>query len=143
MAWTQATFQQTRGQMIAIDGKTVRGTDANLDLVSAWATVNRISLGQYKVDDKSNEITTIPDLLTLLMLEDAIVKIDAMGCQKAIADQIVEQQVDYVLAVKANQGKLYELVEARFALTDDERFVNHPQRDYTMNEDRHNGWLER
>jgi len=143
IAWTQATFQRTRGQVIAIDGKTVRGVDANLHLVSAWATVNGISLGQYKVDDKSNEITAIPELLSLLTLEDAIVTIDAMGCQKAIADQIVEQKADYVLAVKKNQGKLYQLVEARFALTDDERFVNHPQPDYTVTEERRNGWVER
>ncbi len=79
-----------------------------IDMVSAWATTNRLVLGQRKVDEKSNEITAIPELLRLLDLEGCIVTIDAMGCQTKIAEQIVEQGGDYLLAVKANQGHLHE-----------------------------------
>jgi predicted transposase YbfD/YdcC len=130
IGWTQEVFHPTEGQVVAVDGKTVRGARSGLHLVSAWASANGICLGQTKVDGKTNEITAIPPLLELLMLKGCIVTLDAMGCQKAIAEQIVEQQADYVLAVKANQGQLYEYVEARFALTDDPRFVNQPQPDY-------------
>ena len=83
-------------------------------MVSAWASQNRLVLGQVKVDEKSNEITAIPKLLKVLYLQGCIVTLDAMGCQKAIVSQIVEQGADYVITVKANQGKLYEQVEALF-----------------------------
>ena len=102
---------------IAIDGKTQRGSHdrgkgkAALHLISAWAVENHLILGQEAVDQKSNEITAIPKLLELLDLGGALVTIDAMGCQKEIAEQIVEQDGDYVLAVKENQPTLYTEIE--------------------------------
>jgi len=104
-------------KQIAIDGKTQRGSHdrgkgkAALHLVSAWAVENHLILGQEAVDQKSNEITAIPKLLELLDLEGALVTIDAMGCQKEIAEQIVEQGGDYILAVKENQPTLYAEIE--------------------------------
>lgn len=139
IAWTQAVFVQTKGQVIAIDGKTVCGIPAGLHLVSAWASLNGICLGQRKVAKKSNEITAIPDLLDILLLKGCIVTLDAMGCQKTIAEKIVAQQADYVLAVKGNQGNLYHHIETRFALTDDPRFRNHPQPDYSETVERGHG----
>src|SRR6266542_3103167 len=101
----------TFGRVFArIDGKTLRHSfDTELGLspihmVSAWATTNRLVLGQLKVADKSNEITAIPELLKTLDIAGCIVTIDAMGCQKSIARQIIELQGDYVLALKGNQG---------------------------------------
>jgi predicted transposase YbfD/YdcC len=108
------------GRHIAIDGKTLRGsfdTAAKknpLHLVSAWASEARLTLGQIAVDSKSNEITAIPLLLELLNLKGATVTIDAMGCQKEIAAQIVEQKGDYVLALKGNHEKLFAAVEQEF-----------------------------
>jgi predicted transposase YbfD/YdcC len=115
-SWVKAVSQLTQGQVIAIDGKTLRRSHdrANgksaIHLVSAWASANHLVLGQLKVDDKSNEITAIPELLEVLELSGCIITIDAMGCQKDIARQIVEQGADYVLALKKNQGKLYQTV---------------------------------
>ena len=111
LSWVQNTFQVTEGQVVAIDGKSLRGSGASggkghLHLVSAWATANGISLGQRKVKNKSNEITAIPGLLNLLLLKGCIVTIDAMGCQTDIAERIIQGQADYVLAVKGNQGTL-------------------------------------
>ncbi len=82
--------------------------------VSAWATENRLVLGQVKVDDKSNEITAIPELLKVLSLNGCIVTIDAMGCQREIVKQIIQGGGDYVIALKKNQGGLYERAEALF-----------------------------
>ncbi len=120
MSWIQAIYEVSKGQIIAIDGKKLRrshdrtlGKDA-IHMVSAWASENRLVLGQRKVDDKSNEITAIPDLLDLLDVSGCIVTIDAIGCQKAIAEQIVEQGADYVLALKKNQGRLFEDVHGFF-----------------------------
>jgi predicted transposase YbfD/YdcC len=104
-------------KQIAIDGKTQRGSHdrgkgkAALHLVSAWAVENHLILGQEAVDQKSNEITAIPKLLELLDLEGALVTIDAMGCQKEIAEQIIQQGGDYILAVKENQPTLYAGIE--------------------------------
>jgi hypothetical protein len=110
--WGQAICEVLEGQVGAIDGKTSRrshnrsiGKEA-IHMVSAWATESQLVLGQTKVD-KSNEITAIPALLDLLELSGCIVTIDAIGCQKEIASQIVEQGADYVLALKANQGTLH------------------------------------
>ena len=120
MQWVRA-LQQVRGDLIAIDGKTHRGTHdrpngkAALHLVSAWAAENRLVLGQVAVDDKSNEITAIPILLDLLDLEGCTVTIDAMGCQTEIADQIVRRGGNYVLALKGNQPTLYDDIQALFA----------------------------
>lgn len=118
--WVQAVFQISDGQLIAVDGKTLRGSyergskQGMIHMVSAWATQNRLVLGQRKVHEKSNEITAIPELLAVLDLDGALVSIDAMGCQTAIAAQIVEQQGDYVLALKGNQGSLHEDVVQLF-----------------------------
>lgn len=108
------------GKHIAIDGKTLRGSfdkaaDHNpLHLVSAWASEARLTLGQVAVDSKSNEITAIPLLLELLDLKEATVTIDAMGCQKEIAAQIVAGSGDYVLALKGNHEKLHDAVGEEF-----------------------------
>src|SRR5207245_9541499 len=103
--------------VIAIDGKTSRrssqktGGKAPIHMVSAFAARQRLVLGQVKVADKSNEIVAIPKLLAMMAIEGAIVTIDAMGCQRDIAAQIMEQKADYVLALKGNQGSLREDVE--------------------------------
>jgi predicted transposase YbfD/YdcC len=111
-------------QVVAVDGKTLRrshdrrsGKEA-LHLVSAWATESGLVVGQVATDAKSNELTAIPTLLRLLALEGATVTIDAMGCQTAIAQQIVEQQADYVLALKDNQPTLHERVRLAFVDAD-------------------------
>jgi predicted transposase YbfD/YdcC len=112
VGWMQAVAEVVAGQVVAIDGKTLRRSydrrcaKAAIHMVSAWATQNRVVLGQLKTEEKSNEITAIPELLKVLDVKGCIVTIDAMGCQKAIARQIVEQEADYVLALKPNQGTL-------------------------------------
>lgn len=127
-AWVAAIRTVIPGEIIAIDGKTLRRSHdrakglAALHVVSAWATANRVVLGQVATEAKSNEITAIPALLALLMLKGAIVTIDAMGCQTKIAEQIVTQGGDYVLALKGNQGKLAAEVE--------EAFIDADARDY-------------
>jgi predicted transposase YbfD/YdcC len=116
LSWMQAVQEITESRLIAIDGKTLRGSydrqdgKAAIHMVSAWATENKLSLGQVVVDAKSNEITAIPELLGVLELSGAIVTIDAMGCQREIAAKIRERGGDYVLAVKQNQPTLYERV---------------------------------
>jgi len=119
-SWIQAVFTQTRGQVVALDGKTLRRSHDNargkaaIHMVSAWATENTLVLGQLKVEDKSNEITALPALLRLLSLEGCIVTIDAMGCQTAIAQEILDARAEYVLALKENQGTLYQDVVLAF-----------------------------
>src|SRR3954452_20992550 len=119
--WMQTLAELLGVKHIAIDGKTLRGSGqasthlGPLHLVSAWATQNHLTLGQVAVADKSNEITAIPRLLELLELSGAIVTIDAMGCQKDIARQIREGGGHYVLAVKNNQERLLEDVQACMA----------------------------
>jgi predicted transposase YbfD/YdcC len=114
--WTQAVAGATGGEIIALDGKTARGSQDRvrgrrpLHMVSAWACRNRLVLGQEATEEKSNEITAIPKLLEMLELKGAIVTIDAMGCQRAIAAQIVAQDGDYVLGLKGNQSALQESV---------------------------------
>lgn len=109
--WVLGLQGITKG-VIAIDGKSLRRAGANGEklphIVSAWASEAGLTLGQIKCDDKSNEITAIPELLRTLHLEGAIVTIDAMGCQKAIAKQIVEAKADYVLALKGNQAMAHD-----------------------------------
>lgn len=120
LAWTRALHEQTGGQVVALDGKTLRRSfdraagKAALHLVSAWAEGSRLVLGQVAVDGKSNEITAIPALLSLLDLRGCTVTIDAMGCQKAIAEQSVAGGGDYVLALKGNQSTLHEDVRLFF-----------------------------
>ncbi len=116
--WTASLAEAVAGRVIAIDGKTLRRShDKNqkpLHLVSAFAAENRLVLSQQAVDDKSNEITAIPELLRMLDVKKAIVTIDAMGCQKEIAAQIKEQKADYVLALKDNQPTLHADVKELF-----------------------------
>ena len=116
--WVQAITAGLQLRHVAIDGKTLRGSGTAqlgpLHLVSAWATELNLSLGQVAVDSKSNEITAIPELLRLLELKGALVTIDAMGCQKAIAEQIIAAGADYVLAVKDNQPTLHADVQQLF-----------------------------
>ena len=113
VSWITALHEVTAGQLVAIDGKTLRqsfdkaGAKSALHRVSAWATANKISLGQVAVAEKSNEITAIPRLLDLLEIAGSVVTIDAMGCQTEIAEKIVEKEADYVLAVKGNQPALH------------------------------------
>ena len=108
------------GEIVSIDGKTLRGSSCNssnqkaIHIVSAWANENQVVLGQIKTEDKSNEITAIPKLLELLELENTIVTIDAMGTQKKIAEAIIEEKADYILALKKNQETLYDNVELFF-----------------------------
>jgi predicted transposase YbfD/YdcC len=120
LEWVQAVNVLTAGQVIAIDGKTVRRSHdkrrgkAALHVVSAWASANGLVLGQVATDAKSNEITAIPELLRLLDLKGCIVTIDAAGTQTAIAEQIVAAEGDYVLALKGNQKGLAEDVQRLF-----------------------------
>jgi predicted transposase YbfD/YdcC len=133
LSWVTALHEVTDGQVVAIDGKTLRrsfdraGSKSAIHMVSAWATANHISLGQVVVDAKSNEITAIPKLLEILDISGCLVTIDAMGCQKEIAQKIVDQKADYVLAVKDNQPKLCQAIGDFFSehLEDDLKQVSH------------------
>jgi predicted transposase YbfD/YdcC len=132
-AWVAEVAECLGLKQIAIDGKTQRRSHdrgkgkAALHLISAWAVGNHLILGQEAVDQKSNEITAIPKLLALLDLEGALVTIDAMGCQREIAEQIVEQKGDYLLTVKENQPTLYAEIERleQAALADDYAGASH------------------
>ena len=121
LAWVQDTVRLTGGQVVAIEGKTVRRSHDHaagrgpLHLVSAWATANGVVLGQAAVDGKSNEITAIPALLDVLALGGCVVTIDAMGCQKGIARAIRAREADYVLALKDNRPQLAADVASVFA----------------------------
>ncbi len=118
--WVQSVNQLTSGELISIDGKTLRSSDdtsndqAAIHMVNAWVVSQRLVLGQVKVDEKSNEITAIPELLKLLCLKGCILTIDAMGCQKDIVKQIVDQGGDYIITLKKNQKNLYSRVESLF-----------------------------
>jgi predicted transposase YbfD/YdcC len=120
LGWITSLHEVTAGQVVAIDGKTLRQSfdkaagKSAIHMVSAWATANHISLGQVIVEEKSNEITAIPKLLELVEISGASVTIDAMGCQTEIAETIVERKGDYVLAVKGNQPSLHAGVEEFF-----------------------------
>jgi predicted transposase YbfD/YdcC len=123
--WVSAISDVFQGQVVAVDGKTLRrshdkaiGKQA-IQMVSAWAAENRLVLGQMKVDDQSNEITAIPELLALLEVSGCIVTIDAIGCQKKIARAIVNRDADYVLALKENQGHLHEAFQDLFQYPDE------------------------
>jgi predicted transposase YbfD/YdcC len=120
LRWTQALAEATGGKLIAIDGKTLRRSHrqradlAALHLVTAWSSENGLTLAQVTVEDKSNEITAIPELLKLLNLKGCTVTIDAMGCQKEIVEEIRDAQAHYVLAVKDNQPHLHEDLSEHF-----------------------------
>lgn len=118
--WTQAIRDVLQAEVIAIDGKTLRRSHDKglgkgaIDMVSAWATANHLVLGQRKTAEKSNEITAIPELLRVLDVAGCIVTIDAMGCQTKIVETIVERGGDYIIAVKANQPRLYDDLQTMF-----------------------------
>ena len=117
--WVSSLGSIIKGQVIAVDGKTIRGAKSEgkkspFHLVSAWAEDNNVVLGQVRTEEKSNEITAIPQLLELVLIEDCTVTIDAMGCQQNIASKIIERGGDYILAVKQNQQQLYEDIEHVF-----------------------------
>jgi len=129
LGWIAELHEATAGQVVAIDGKTLRGSfdkasgKSAIHMVSAWATANRLSLGQVVVDEKSNEITAIPALLKLLELKGCLVTIDAMGCQTAIAAAILDREADYVLAVKDNQPTLHRGLEEFFTTQMEDDFA--------------------
>lgn len=129
MRWVEAVFRVTPGQVIALDGKTLRGSHqrgigkAAIHLVNAWAVRNGIVLGQRKVDGKTNEISAIPELLRLLNVSGCIVTIDAMGCQTKIAQTIRDEKADYILRVKDNQGTLKQDLEDWFVYGDSQQFA--------------------
>lgn len=147
VSWIEAISQLTAGQVIAIDGKRLRRSHdgrlgkAAIHMVSAWASANRLVLGQLKTDEKSNEITAIPELLKILTLKGCIVTIDAMGCQTKIAQLIIEQEGDYVLALKGNQETLHKDVQDLLAYAQEINFrdVAH---DFHQTVDKNHGRLE-
>jgi predicted transposase YbfD/YdcC len=126
--WVWAVNDIVQNQIVNIDGKCLRGSDDRrlgkraIYMVSAWAAENEIVLGQRKVDEKSNEITAIPELLKLLNLSGCIVTIDAIGTQTAIAKAIREADADYVLSVKENQGHLFEDISVLFGVDREQNF---------------------
>lgn len=147
LSWIKAVSALLGGQVIAIDGKILRRShdrglgQAAIDMVSAWACTNRLVLGQVKVDDKSNEITAIPALLHVLEVAGCIVTIDAIGCQTEIAETIVDKQGDYVLALKDNQGRLFEDVQLLFADLEKSQYKAYAF-DYAKTLDKNHGRLE-
>jgi predicted transposase YbfD/YdcC len=146
MSWMHALTGVFKG-LVAIDGKTLRrsydrqANRAAIHMVSAWASENGLVLGQLKTEEKSNEITAIPELLRVLAIKGCLVTIDAMGCQKAIAKQIVEQGGDYLLALKGNQSKLAEEVEAVFDQADSVNYEGYAV-DFQKTEERNHGRQE-
>lgn len=147
--WMKDVVELTLGEVIAIDGKTLRrsfkkGQKENngaIHMVSAWAAGNGVVLSQVKTSEKSNEITAIPELLKLLSVEGCLVTIDAMGCQTEIAKQITDQKGDYILAVKNNQKTLYEDIVDFFKYAQQESFKN-VEYDYFEEVDAGHGRIE-
>lgn len=126
--WMKEAEISTEGEIVAIDGKTVRrsydkkGKQGAIHMVSAFAAENGVVLGQVKTYEKSNKITAIPDLLSKLDIKGAVITIDAMGCQKAIAKKIIQKEAAYVLAVKGNQGHLSNAIRDFFSIAHEENF---------------------
>lgn len=142
-----ASFQKAIKGVIAIDGKTLRrsfdkaGAKGAIHMVSAWSSEQNLVLGQTRVDEKSNEITAIPKLLDLLEIEGAIITIDAMGCQRNIAEKIRDKKADYIFALKGNQGKLHKDIAAFFK---EEQRINSKiiTKGYHQTDERNHGRLE-
>ncbi len=147
VSWITAISQNIAGQIIAIDGKRLRRSHngrlgkAAIHMVSAWASENRLVLGQVKTNEKSNEITAIPELLKVLAIKGCIVTIDAMGCQTEIAKLIIEGDADYVLALKGNQGTLHDDVQDLFAYAQKSNFKD-VAHDFVETIDKNHGRLE-
>ncbi len=127
LSWMKDVAELTDGEVVAIDGKRLRRSfdkssgKAAIHMVSAWATANGAVLGQVRVDDKSNEITAIPKLLETLAIKGCVVTIDAMGCQKDIAEKVITQEADYVFGLKGNQSNSLGAVEMYFDTTSEEK----------------------
>jgi predicted transposase YbfD/YdcC len=147
LSWTQAVMAATGGEVIAVDGKTAMGSQDRkrgrkaLHMLSAWASANRLVLGQEATPEKSNEITAIPKLLELLELAGCIVTIDAMGCQREIAAQIIAGGADYVLGLKGNQSAMQEAVEDFFTVAQAGEFAG-VKHDFFEEVDKDHGRLE-
>lgn len=145
--WVWAVNDIVQGQIVNIDGKCLRGSDDQklgkraIYMVSAWAAENEIVLGQRKVDEKSNEIIAIPELLKLLNLSGCIVTIDALGTQTAIAKTIQEGKADYVLSVKENQGHLFEDISVLFGVDQEQNF-KYASLDYKKTVNKGHGRIE-
>lgn len=143
LGWITSLHEITAGQIIPIDGKTLRRSfdaasgKSAIHMVSAWAAANQISLGQVVTDQKSNEITAIPKLLELIEISGSLVTIDAMGCQTDIAKQIVAQQGDYCLAVKGNQPTLHQGLMDHFEDHLEDDFARTQVRRHETNETGH------
>jgi len=119
LSWVQSVAAVSEGQIISIDGKRLCGSGKDgsksiIHMVSAWSSANNLVLAQTKVEDKTNEITAIPQLLDILLIKGCIITIDAMGCQKEIAAKIIDKQADYILAVKNNQEHLSDDLQEAF-----------------------------
>lgn len=117
--WVNCIIESKKEQLISIDGKTIRGAKSNgikspIHMVSAWSSEHSMVLGQVKVNEKSNEITAIPELLKTLFIQESIISIDAMGCQEEIVKTIIKEKANYILAVKNNQQTLFENIEDSF-----------------------------
>lgn len=146
-SWMQSIAKNTKGDVIAIDGKTLRrsydsdSSKAAIHMVSAWSSANGVVLGQEKTAEKSNEITAIPELLNTLAIKGCIVSIDAMGCQKTIAEKIIKKKGDYLLALKGNQGNLFEEVKSFFSVAKENMFKN-VQHDFHQEIDSGHGRIE-
>jgi len=129
--WVSSIAQLLPGEVVSIDGKTLRRSHdkgngkQSIHMVSAWSTSNEVVLGQFKTEEKSNEITAIPMLLEMLSIEKCLVTIDAMGCQKKIAEAILGKGADYLLAVKENQPNLYGAIGELFFESNDAVFDQH------------------
>lgn len=147
LSWVQSLVEVSGGDIIPIDGKTLRRSYDRADgrgaihMVSAWSSANGVVLGQLKTEEKSNEITAIPELLGMLDIKGCIVTIDAMGCQKEIAKQIVTQEGDYVLALKGNQGGLFEDVQLYMDSLINQQLKNKPMQT-TQTLDKGHGRIE-
>ncbi len=145
--WIAAVASLTAGEVVAIDGKTLRrsfdtaSSKGAIHMVSAWACENGLVLGQVKTDEKSNEITAIPRLLDVLDISGCIVTIDAMGCQKKIAEKIVNKEGDYIFGLKGNQGTLNDDVREFFQYAEAEKFKDIPY-DYAETVDGDHGRIE-
>jgi predicted transposase YbfD/YdcC len=140
LKWVSAIRSVFGHELIAVDGKTLRRSHdgdnrAAIHMVSAWATQNNLVLGQVKTQEKSNEITAIPELLEALSLKGSLVSIDAMGCQKDIAEKIVAKEGDYLLSVKDNQSTLKEAIEVTLSSRKRQAYVK-PQIDFHENTQR-------
>jgi len=140
VSWMKSVARKTDGEVIAIDGKSLKNSydkkfgNRAINMVSAWATNNKLVLGQIKVDKKSNEITAIPELIKVLDIAGCIVTIDAIGCQKEIVNLISQKDGDYIIALKKNQKNLYESVELLFKEAISKRNKGENASDYSTRE---------